>query len=114
MIPIRLAAPERTSAPRRRSATSPGRSSWRSFRAADTHPEFAAELPAFVAAVKEMFSPAVSREYFERVRRVGPLGHVASDDEVELMRDSDLLDEDVVAGAAEIRLVEKVKEMQLP
>jgi hypothetical protein len=55
-------------------------------RTSDADPEIAAELPAFVETVKEIFSPGEIREYSENLRRVGALGHVAADEEVEFMR----------------------------
>jgi hypothetical protein len=52
-------------------------------QASDGHPEFAAELPRFVEAIKEIFEPGEIRAYLDGTRRVGALGHTASDEEYE-------------------------------
>ncbi|MBI1851778.1 MAG: hypothetical protein HYR85_15670 [Planctomycetes bacterium] len=83
-------------------------------RAADTHPEFAAELPKFVAAVKRMFEPDQIREYLENIRRVGPFGHIGSDEEVEFMRTAGMVDPDPLSGAEDAILAERIKELLLP
>ena len=48
-------------------------------RASDTHPEFAAELPEFVAEVKRIFEPHEIREYLENVRRIGEVAKLFAD-----------------------------------
>ena len=82
-------------------------------RASDTRPEFATELPQFVLTIKEIFRPAEIREYLESIHRVGPLAHIGTDEEVEMMRDADMLDDDPVLGAEEILIVERIKEKLL-
>ena len=49
-------------------------------QASDQHPEFATELSRFVAEVTQIFEPGEIRAYLDGVRRVGALGHTASDE----------------------------------
>ncbi len=84
-----------------------------SLRAADQDADFAAELPAFVEEVRAIFSPTEIRAYFKGVHRVGPLGHVSSDEEYEEMRDAGAVDENPVEWAKEILLIERAKKMLL-
>ncbi|MBI4563464.1 MAG: hypothetical protein HY716_02060 [Planctomycetes bacterium] len=82
-------------------------------RASDTRPEFSAELPNFVAEVKLIFEPHEIRGYLENVRRIGAMGHVATDEEFEFMRKAGAFNEDPVRGAADVLLVERIREMLL-
>jgi len=82
-------------------------------RESDTGAEFAAELPHFVTEIQRSFEPQEIRDYLENIRRVGPFGHVGSDEEVELMRKAGAIEEDPVQGAEEAILVERIKEMLL-
>ncbi len=82
-------------------------------RASQTRPEFAAELPAFVAEVKRIFEPIEIRVYLENVRRIGAVGHVATDEEFEFMLRAGAFDEDAVRGAEDVLIVERIKEMLL-
>jgi hypothetical protein len=83
-------------------------------RASDTRAEFAAELPAFVREIQRSFEPHEIRDYLENVRRVGPSGHVGTDEEIEFMREAGVFGEDPIRGAEEVLLVERVKELLLP
>lgn len=82
-------------------------------RASDKRPEFAAELPNFVAEVKAIFEPQEIREYLENVRRIGAMGHVATDEEFEFMRKTGAFDENPVCGAEDVLIVERIKKMLL-
>lgn len=82
-------------------------------KAADQDPDFAAELQAFLAEIRTIFEPSEVRAYLDGVRRVGPLGHVSSDEEYEELRDAGAVDEDPVKWAREILLVERVKKLLL-
>ena len=82
-------------------------------RASDTRAEFAAELPKFVAEIRRTFESYEIRDYLENIHRVGPFGHVATDEEVEFLREAGALQEDPVEGAEEVILVERIKEMLL-
>ena len=81
-------------------------------RTADTRPEFEAEIPAFVAEIKSIFQPYEISEYLENVRRVGAFGHICTDAQYETAREMDGRD-DVVAGAEDILLLDRAKELLL-
>ena len=80
---------------------------------ADTRPEFAAELPAFIAEVKAIFPSEVLRHYLETVERTGPLGHVLTKDEHDFMRIAGAVDEDAVDRAEEVVVLKRIKDMLL-
>jgi len=82
-------------------------------RASDTRPEFAAELPSFVAEVRRIFGPHEIRAYLGGVRRVGPEGHVLTDAEYDFMRDAGAFLESPVRGAENVLLLERIREMLL-
>ena len=63
--------------------------------------------------INAIFQPSEIRAYLEGVRRVGPLGHVASDETYEEMREAGAIDEDPVEWAREILLIERVKTLLL-
>ena len=60
-----------------------------------------------------MFEPHEIREYLEIIRRIGAMGHVASDEEFEFMRKAGAFDENPVRGAEDVLIVERIKEMLL-
>jgi hypothetical protein len=78
-------------------------------RAADEDPAFAGELPRF----KQFFDRTEIETYLDTVHRVGALGHVASDETYEEMREAGAIDEDPVEWAEEILLVERAKRLLL-
>ncbi len=80
---------------------------------ADKNPEFASELPAFVAEVKQIFQPYEIRQYLENIRQVGALGHVCSEEQIEDFREAGAIDEDPVSAAEDILTIERIKEMLL-
>ncbi len=82
-------------------------------RVADTHPEFAREVTAFVAEVKRIFEQAEIRNYLENIRRVGALGHVATDEQYETFRAAGAVDENPVSGVQDVLIVGRIKEMLL-
>lgn len=82
-------------------------------RVANTNPDFAKELPNFIAEIKIIFESWEVREYFENLRRVGIFGHVCGDDEVEELRAAGAIHEDPVSGAEDILLVERMKNLLL-
>jgi hypothetical protein len=53
---------------------------------AETKPEWRAEIPQFVAKIKEIFADWQIGEYFETARRLGALGHTADDEAHDLIR----------------------------
>ncbi len=80
---------------------------------ADQDPLWAAEVPAFVAEIKEMFEPDEIQAYLNRVHRVGALGHTATDDAYEMMRDAGAVDENPVEWAEQILRLERAKKLLL-
>jgi len=82
-------------------------------RASDTHPEFAQELPNFVAEIKRIFGPQEIQGYLQNIRRVGPTAHIGTDEEIEFMRKAGMFNENPVRGAEEVLIVERIKEMLL-
>ena len=79
----------------------------------ETDPQWRAEIPAFVAEIKDIFEPWQLAEYFDTPRRLGALGHVADDEGHRLLRSQaeseDLLRED----ARNLRLLEWARELLL-
>ena len=73
------------------------------------HQEFAAELPRFVEAIKEIFEPGEIRAYLDGTRRVGALGHTASDEEYEELQAAGAIDEGPVEWAEQILRLERTK-----
>jgi len=74
-------------------------------KAAETRPEWAAEIPAFLRRVHEIFEPWELADYFSTVQRIGPMGHICSEEEHEFMREAGALEEDPVSSAQDaIRL----------
>jgi hypothetical protein len=82
-------------------------------RAAKDDAAFAGEIPGFVAEIRDIFEPDEIRAYLDTVRRVGALGHVATDEAYEEMREAGAIDEDPVEWAEDILLIERAKELLL-
>ena len=80
---------------------------------ADQDPLWAAEVPAFVAEIKEIFEPDEIRAYLDRVQRVGPLRHMASGTAYEVMRDAGVVDESPVRWAEQILWLERARNLLL-
>jgi hypothetical protein len=79
----------------------------------DGHPEFAAELPRFVETIKEIFEPGEIRAYLDGTRRVGALGHTASDEEYEELQAAGAIDEGPVEWAEQILRLARTKALLL-
>jgi hypothetical protein len=83
-------------------------------RAAEERPDFAAELPAFIARIREDFEPHELRAYLDGVRRVGAAAHTMSREQYEFARDAGMFgEEDVVRGAEDVLLLGRIREMLL-
>ncbi len=82
-------------------------------RASNSRPEFAQELPSFVAEVKEILSPSEISVYLGSLKRVGAQGHVLTDEQYEFMRDAGAYDENIVRGAEDVIIVGRIREMLL-
>ena len=76
--------------------------------AAETHPEFRAEILAFVAEIQTIFEPWQLAEYLEVARQAGPFDPGLYDEEdpevVEMERQADLR-----RCASDLLLVERAK-----
>jgi len=81
--------------------------------AADRHPEFAAELPNFVAEVRRIFQPWEIRAYLDDTHRIGALGHVCNEEEFGELRAAGAIDEDPVRMAEELILLERIRKWLL-
>jgi hypothetical protein len=80
---------------------------------ADTKPEWAEELPKFVAKIKEIFQPWEINAYLENVKRVGPMGHACTDEQYEVFLRAGAVDDNAVIAAEQIVLLERAKELLL-
>ncbi len=80
---------------------------------ADQDPLWAAEVPAFVAAIKEIFEPDEIRAYMNRVHRVGALGHTATDEAYDIMREAGAIDESPVEWTEQILRLERARALLL-
>ncbi len=75
--------------------------------------QWRAEIPLFVAEIKDIFEPWQLAEYLDTPRRLGVLGHVADEEGHRLLR-SQLEPEDLVReDARNLRLLEWAKELLL-
>jgi hypothetical protein len=82
-------------------------------RAASEDVAFAGEVPSFVAEIREIFSREEIRAYLDTVQRVGALGHIATDEAYEEMREAGAIDENPVEWAEDILLIERAKGLLL-
>jgi hypothetical protein len=82
-------------------------------RASDTQPPFAQHLPSFIAEVSSIFTTAEIRDYLDSVNRIGAPGHVCSDEEHDLLRAHDAVEENPVTGAEDIPIMERIRELLL-
>jgi len=81
--------------------------------ASDHDRDFAGELPRFVEGIKRIFTPKEIRAYLDDVRRVGPLGHTASDAVYEEMVVAGAVREDPVEWAEQILRLERARTLLL-
>ena len=80
---------------------------------AETDQDFRAAIPDFVAEIKDIFSPDQLSAFFDTPRRLGALGHAASEEGHKLLRDQ--LDEEqrLREDARNLTLFEWAKELLL-
>lgn len=84
-------------------------------RYVDQRADFAEELPAFVAEIRARFEPALLSGFLGRLRRLGAFAHIGSEAEIESMRKGGMFGEpDPVAGAEDVLLIERIRELLLP
>jgi hypothetical protein len=67
----------------------------------------------FVAEIKRLFSPEEIRGYLDGIRRVGPLGHVVTDEEFEEFRAAGAVEDDPVGGAEDVLRVGRARRLLL-
>ena len=81
--------------------------------AATSHPEFASELPRFVACVRGLFTPQEMRTHLARIEREQTEYAVVNDDEEDDVLDDDveLIRESPAAAAERARQFATVKEL---
>jgi hypothetical protein len=80
---------------------------------AETNPQWRQAIPAFVAEIKALFEPLQLAEFLNTPRRLGALGHVASDEAHRMFREA--LDESEKAreDARNLTLLEWARELLL-
>jgi len=81
--------------------------------AAETHPEFRAEVPAFVAGIKAIFERWQLAEYLETARQGEPFDPSLYDDEDDPELVEDERKADLRRCAADLLLVEQAREWLL-
>jgi hypothetical protein len=79
----------------------------------EAQPNFAAELPRFVAEVRKIFSKNELRTYLDTVSRIGALGHICAEKEQEFFRAHGAIDENPVRGAEDVLVMHRIREMLL-
>ncbi len=83
-------------------------------QAAEKHPDFAAELPAFLAEIKRLFTPAEIRDYLDHLEKTKYLAprepELDLDDLDEEDEDEDWL-ENPVMGAEELLRFARVRQL---
>jgi hypothetical protein len=83
-------------------------------RAADRDPVWDAELPAFVARIREDFEPHELRSYLDGVQRIGAAAHTMSKEQYEFARDAGMFgEENVVRAAEDVIRMGRIREMLL-
>jgi hypothetical protein len=79
----------------------------------DQNPEWAEELPAFIARIRELFEPSKIRMFLDTVEHLGAMGHVATREEYEKMRLFGMISDDPVQATEEILMVERIRKLLL-
>jgi len=83
-------------------------------RTSETEPDFASEVPAFVARIREDFEPHELRTYLGNVQRVGACGHTMAGEEFQFARRAGMFGEDdVVRGAEDVLRMGRITELIL-
>jgi hypothetical protein len=78
------------------------------------YPEVQAEIPAFAARIREIVEPQDLITWFANVRRIGALGHIATEAQYQLLVEADALESGPVAVAEDILALERAREILLP
>ena len=81
-------------------------------QAAETHPEFAGELPAFLVEIKQLFTPAEIHEYLDHLEKTKYLApHEPEPDLDDLDADEDTWPANPVIGAEELLRFARVRQL---
>jgi hypothetical protein len=80
---------------------------------AERKPEWRQAIPSFVAEIKALFEPWQLAQYLETPRRLGALGHVASEEAHQMFREALDEDERTQEDARNLLLLEWAKELLL-
>lgn len=80
---------------------------------AETDAEWRAELPDFIAEIKCIFEPWEIAEFLETPRRLGALGHVASEESHKLFRSQVDESDQVREDARNLMMLEWARELLL-
>jgi len=82
-------------------------------RVAEQSPEWNEQVPLFMAELKRIFSPEEIRAYLDGVRRIGPLGHVMSDEQFEEFRAAGAVEDNPVLGAEDVLRLHRARRLLL-
>jgi hypothetical protein len=82
-------------------------------RAAETRPEWREQVPMYVAEIQQIFSPEELQRYFDNVRRIGPLGHVMTDERFEEFYAAGAVEDNAVEGAEDVLRLERARRLLL-
>ena len=80
---------------------------------AETKPEWRAEVPRFIAKIKDIFEPWQIAEFLETPRRLGALGHTADEEGHKLFRSQVEESENFRVDARNLMLFEQAREWLL-
>ena len=81
--------------------------------ASETYSEWRAEIPQFVAKIKEVFEPWQIAEFLETPRRLGALGHASDEEGHKLYRSQVEQSENLREDARNLLLLERAREWLL-
>jgi len=82
-------------------------------RVAERASEWREQLPMFVGEIKRLFSSEEIRQYLDEIHRVGPLGHVLTDEQFEEFRAAGGVEDDPVGDAEDVLRVERARALLL-
>jgi hypothetical protein len=80
---------------------------------AERKPEWQAEVPLFIARIKDIFEPWQIAEFFETPRRLGALGHTADEEGHKLFRSQVEESDNIREDARNLMLFEQARELLL-
>jgi hypothetical protein len=80
---------------------------------AERKPEWQAEVPLFIARIKDIFEPWQIAEFFETPRRLGALGHTADEEGHKLFRSQVEESDNIREDARNLMLFERARELLL-